>query len=217
MILSFKELRKSRLLKLVIATRNQKKVEEIRRVTKGSSLDLQSLDEFPGCPEVVEDGETFRDNAIKKAVEVAAYCGCAALADDSGLVVDALQGAPGVFSARYAGPDATDQDNLEKLHTAMQPVADQERSARFVCVLAIADPAGNAETFDGVVEGVIAKEAQGNNGFGYDPLFVPVEQNNDGKGRTFAEMSAEEKDRISHRGRALAHFAESLTSRSSNT
>ncbi|MBF0456130.1 MAG: XTP/dITP diphosphatase [Magnetococcales bacterium] len=189
-------------MKIVLATRNQKKVEEIGRVLQDASIELLSLTDFPDCPEVVEDGETFQANAEKKAREVAAFTGCHALADDSGLVVDSLQGAPGVYSARYAGADATDQANLEKVLAALGKTPASQRGARFQCVISFASPGGEVESFFGCVEGRINQTPQGNNGFGYDPVFVPQ-----GGEVTFAEMTAQQKDALSHRGRALAAFA----------
>ncbi len=190
---------KHEILKIVLATRNKKKVEEIKRVLQDSTVELLTLMDFPDCPEVVEDGATFRANAEKKAVEVAAFTGCHALADDSGLVVDALGGAPGIYSARYAGVGATDRDNLEKLLEELAGA--KSRTARFQCVISMAAPGGAVESFVGSVEGRIGTQAAGENGFGYDPVFIP-----EGHATTFAQMSAAEKDSMSHRGRALAAF-----------
>ena len=195
------------LLELVIATRNKKKVEEIRRILEGMPVKLSSLDDFPGCPEVEEDADTFEGNAVKKALAVARYSGCPAVADDSGLEVYALNGAPGVFSARYAGAGAGDRKNLEKLLAELQGVEDPGRGGRFVCVIALAFPDGRVETFDGFVEGRIGGGPRGFNGFGYDPVFLPK-----GHERTFAEMSAGEKDALSHRGRALEKLRFRLSS-----
>lgn len=192
-------------MKIVLATRNRKKVEEIRRVMEGKGISFLSLDDFPECPEVVEDRDTFEGNAGKKAEAVAAFCGLPALADDSGLAVDALGGAPGVYSARYAGPDATDQENFNKVLEGLAGVVGEKRSARFECVLAFAAPGEETRYHAGRVEGVIATIPQGENGFGYDPVFKP-----EGGERTFAQMAAHEKDAMSHRGRALALFADSF-------
>ncbi|MBF0297033.1 MAG: XTP/dITP diphosphatase [Magnetococcales bacterium] len=189
-------------LQLVLATRNRKKMEEIRRVLGQQETRLLTLDDFPDCPEVEEDGATFRDNAAKKALTVARHTGQLALADDSGLLVDGLNGAPGVHSARYAGDNANDADNLDRLLAELNRQPEASRSARFQCVLALADPAGSVRFFDGTVEGRIGHEARGGNGFGYDPIFIPV-----GEERTFAEMPAGMKDSMSHRGRALEAFA----------
>ena len=183
---------------IVLATRNRKKVEEISRIFEGYDIRFVTVDAFPGCPEVEEDGKTFRQNAVKKATYIARYTGCPAIADDSGLEVRALAGAPGVFSARYAGNDADDGKNLRKLLLEMKGLSGEERRARFVCCIAFALPDGNCKTFTGYAEGEIAKKARGFNGFGYDPVFYPS-----GLDRTFAEISDAEKDALSHRGRAL--------------
>lgn len=186
-------------MNIVLATRNRKKVEELMRMFAGYSIVFQTVDAFPGCPEVIEDGRTFRQNAVKKAVAIARYTGCLALADDSGLEVDALDGAPGVYSARYAGKDASDGDNVKKLLKNMMGIDDPvSRTARFVCCIALALPDGRSKTFTGHVKGTIGKRPKGYNGFGYDPVFYPQ-----GHERTFAEMEDTEKDDMSHRGRAM--------------
>ncbi len=183
---------------LVIATRNKKKIEEIRRILEGLQVTLYSIDDFPGCPEVEEDADTFEGNAVKKAVAVARFTGKPAFADDSGLEVYALNRAPGVFSARYAGPDADDHKNRGKLLLEMTGIEKDRRGARFVCLVALAFPDGKVEIFEGFVEGRIGTAPRGSNGFGYDPVFYPT-----GHDRTFAEMRADEKDALSHRGMAL--------------
>ena len=183
-------------MKLIVATRNKHKLEEIHAILSGLDVELHSALDFPEIPDVVEDGETFEANAIKKAVTLARVTGCWALAYDSGLEVDALCGAPGVYSARYAGEPVSYPANNAKL---LRELAGQKnRRARFRCVMALSDPAGRAETVDGRCEGHIIEELRGVAGFGYDPLFVP-----DGCTQTFAEMPAEQKNSISHRGRAL--------------
>jgi XTP/dITP diphosphohydrolase len=192
-------------MELVLATRNKKKVEEIRRITEGLNIDVVTLDNFPECPEVKEDGATFMENAVKKAVAVARYTGKVSLADDSGLEVDALNGAPGIMSARYAGNESDDSKNIGKLLREMENIPLAKRSARFACCLALAYPDGRVLTFLGYSYGMIGKEPAGFNGFGYDPVFYP-----EGYERTFAEISGEEKDAISHRGRALSEFGEYL-------
>lgn len=185
---------------VVIATRNRKKVEEIRRIFSGRAPLLLTMEAFPDCPEVAEDGKTFRANAIKKAVSIARYSGFPAIADDSGLEVYALGGAPGVYSARYAGDRADDRKNVRKLLVSLRPFGRKdERKARFVCCIAFAFPDGRYKTFTGYAEGFIGKKRQGLNGFGYDPVFYPS-----GYIRTFAQMSDAEKDALSHRGKALA-------------
>ncbi|MBF0175627.1 MAG: XTP/dITP diphosphatase [Magnetococcales bacterium] len=192
-------------MKVILATRNRKKVEEFQRVLEGASVELLDLRQYPRAPEVVEDGATFTENAVKKALQIARFTGLSALADDSGLEVDALGKRPGVHSARYAGPDATDRQNLEKLLLELRECPASVRTARFVCVLALADPFGRTRLFEGRVEGRIALEPQGRNGFGYDPVFVP-----EGEERTFACMLPEEKDAMSHRGRAIASLVVAL-------
>ncbi|MBF0461919.1 MAG: RdgB/HAM1 family non-canonical purine NTP pyrophosphatase [Magnetococcales bacterium] len=197
-------------LNIVLATRNHKKTEEMRRILAGTPVLLQNLTDFPSCPEVEEDGLTFQDNAAKKALHVARFTGLLALADDSGLVVDCLGGAPGVLSARYAGPHANDADNLHKLLVDVRACLGHHspqtaRTARFECVLSLARPDGWLRHFQGSVAGHIIDVPRGTQGFGYDPAFVP-----DTKDQTFAEMSGAQKDAISHRGRALAAFAGAL-------
>lgn len=190
------------MLKLVIATRNAHKLEEIRAIFDFSNLEVLSAFDFPEIPDVIEDGETLEENAAKKATEIAAATGCWTLADDSGLEVDALDGAPGVYSARYAGEHGSYADNNARL---LQELADKEdRSARFRTAIALSDPEGNVKLVSGECAGVIIEEGRGGNGFGYDPLFVP-----NGYSETFAELSSEVKNRISHRANALrkAHEA----------
>lgn len=184
---------------LVIATRNKKKVEEIRRILEGMPVTLFTLNDFPGCPETEEDADTFKGNATKKALAIAHHTGRPAVADDSGLEVSALKGAPGILSARYAGQGADDKKNLEKLLSELRGVEKEKRGARFVCVVALVFPDGRVETFKGLVEGRIGTEPKGIGGFGYDPVFYP-----EGHETTFAEMSADEKDALSHRGIALS-------------
>lgn len=187
-------------MQIVAATRNPHKIAELCRITAASKIEWLGLDRFPGMPEVVEDGATFTANAIKKALETARYTGCCSLADDSGLEVAALDGAPGVYSARYAGePVSYERNNLKLLH-ALQ--GHKNRSARFVCVLALCLPDGKCRTVKGVCDGTITEKLRGTDGFGYDPLFLPA-----GYSQTFAEMPMDEKNRISHRGRALAAAA----------
>ena len=184
---------------LVIASRNQKKKNELQQILGDLDFELLSLDDLPPLPEVEEDGSTFAENAIKKAVTVARQTGMLTLADDSGLVVDALQGEPGVYSARYAGPGANDEKNNRKMLQALQNTPDEERTARFVCVIALALPDGRVETVEGTCDGRIDRYPRGSVGFGYDPLFVP-----DGYEESFAQLSPLIKNSISHRGKALA-------------
>jgi len=194
-------------MEIVLATRNRKKVEEIQRITGGTGIKILTMDDFPGCPEVEEDGETFEENAVKKAVAVAKYTGKTALADDSGLEVDALGGEPGTRSARYSGEGADDERNIGKLLYAMRAFHEGERGGRFVCCIALASPDGEVRTFFGYAEGAIGNAPKGSYGFGYDPVFHPR-----GSLRTFAEMSNKEKDALSHRGKALQELKKHLKS-----
>jgi XTP/dITP diphosphohydrolase len=195
-------------MEIVLATRNKKKIQEIKRITADLPVTILSLDNFPHCPETVEDRDTFEENAVKKAVEVCQCTGKPALADDSGLEVNALNGAPGVYSARYAaGTGGNDIRNYEKLLAELKDVPDDKRDAQFVCCIALSFPDGTVKTFFGYAKGRIGREPRGKSGFGYDPVFIPG-----GQKRTFAEMSGEEKDRISHRGKALEKLTEFLHS-----
>lgn len=183
---------------IVLATRNQGKITELAELLKGTGLAVLGLDAFPGAPEVEETGETFEDNALLKARAIAAFTGITAVADDSGLVVDALSGAPGVRSARYAGEDATDAANNARLLRELSGVPPEKRTARFVCVMAAVSPRGEEIVVRGEWEGRVADKARGEGGFGYDPLFVdPVD------GRHAAELPRDEKNRRSHRGAAM--------------
>lgn len=188
-------------MEIVLATRNKKKIEEIKRITVGMPISILTIDDFPGCPDVEEEGSTFEDNAVKKALTIAKYTGKPSVADDSGLEVYALNGSPGTLSSRYAGAGADDEKNIKKLLHEMHSFADDNRAARFVCCIALAFPDGNAKTFFGYVEGKIGKGPKGSLGFGYDPVFYP-----EGQSRTFAEMSSDDKDALSHRGKALREF-----------
>ena len=181
---------------LVIATRNKGKTEEIKSLLKSYPVEIKNLDDFGPIPEVVEDGDTFDDNAYKKASFTAKVLGYPALSDDSGLVVEALDGRPGVHSARYCGEEASDEERSLKILEEMTGV--ENRTAAFECVISIAVPTGPALTYEGRCEGVITEKAAGENGFGYDPIFFypPLK-------KTFAEMTREEKNQVSHRGKAL--------------
>lgn len=185
-------------MKIVIASRNKKKIEELKRILEGLNIKLLSIDDFPHLEEVVEDGRTFEENALKKAKYVCDETGLPALADDSGLEVEALEGKPGVRSARYAGENATDEDNIKKLLMEMERISNDNRRARFVCCIALVLPKGDEKIFWGYVNGMITTQPRGNLGFGYDPIFIP-----EGYTLTFAEMLPEEKDKISHRKKAL--------------
>lgn len=185
---------------IVLATNNRKKVEEFEQILGKYDIEFKCVADFGPLPEPVEDGETFDDNAYKKALHYAKVLGVPAIADDSGLVVDALGGQPGVYSARYAGENATDMDNCLKLLKNMEGITD--RSATFHCVLSLAVPSGPALTYEATCEGMITETFQGEGGFGYDPLFFfPA------LGKTFAEMTAEEKNMVSHRAKAIAELA----------
>jgi XTP/dITP diphosphohydrolase len=190
---------------LLISTRNPHKLEEIRACFAEVHPHLLSPFDLPGMPEVEEDGDTLEANAMKKAIVLARAAGLWALADDTGLEVAALDGAPGVYSARYAGPDATYADNCVKLLQALH--GEENRRARFRTVIALSDPNGDCHWVEGVCEGEILVEARGSGGFGYDPLFRPS-----GHEETFAEMAAERKNLISHRGRALQKAADAWSS-----
>ena len=187
--------------KILVATRNAGKIREISTTLQGVSIEWLSLSSFPELPEVLEDGETFEENALKKARVMALATGIAALADDSGLCVDALNGRPGVLSARYAGAGASDEEKCSRILREMKDIPDASRTARFICVLALVDPVGEEKLFKGVCEGRIVREMRGSAGFGYDPIFYHPESD-----RTFAEMDRDAKNRVSHRGEALREF-----------
>ncbi|NLB88874.1 MAG: XTP/dITP diphosphatase [Syntrophomonadaceae bacterium] len=184
--------------KLLVATRNKGKLKELEELLSPLGIEVISLADIPAIPEIEEDGDSFTANAIKKAQETSRLTGYTCLADDSGLVVDALGGQPGIYSARFAGENASDEENNNKLLELMKNVEAQDRTARFVCVIALADANGKIATVEGICEGMIGFTPQGENGFGYDPLFIPH-----GFNKTFAELSSEEKQQISHRGQAL--------------
>ncbi|WP_300459165.1 XTP/dITP diphosphatase [Desulfobacula sp.] len=188
---------------IVLATRNKGKTREIQSLLKGFPIDIKNLDDFGPIPEVIEDGDTFDDNAYKKASFTARVLGYPAMADDSGLCVEALDGAPGVYSARYAGENATDADNVKKMLDELKNKAN--RNAAFKCVISIAVPTGAALTYEGECQGVLTKKTVGENGFGYDPLFFYPELN-----KTFAQLTIEEKGKVSHRGKALKEIADEM-------
>lgn len=190
------------MIRILLASRNRQKLKELATCLQGLELDLITLDEVGDAPPVEEDGTTFQDNAVKKATEVARATGMLTVADDSGLVVDALGGAPGVRSSRYAHETATDRENNDKLLREMADVPEELRSARFVCAAAVADPDGLVGVVEGSCEGSIAFEERGEHGFGYDPLFTKA-----GYNKTFAELSPDIKNRISHRFLALQKAA----------
>ena len=190
--------------RLILATRNPGKLAELRRIlaAAGVSAAVTDLGDVPGMPEVAETGRTFAENALLKARAVAAFAGLPAVADDSGLCVDALNGMPGVLSARWSGRHGDDEANLRLLLAQIADVPATERGARFVCAAALVLPSGAEHVTEGVVHGRLTGSPRGTNGFGYDPIFVP-----DGCELTTAQMSADEKDKISHRGKALRALA----------
>ena len=185
---------------LVLASRNKGKTAEIKELLKNHSVQIRNLDDFGPIPPIEEDGDTFEANAYKKASLTARYLGFPAMADDSGLCVDALEGAPGVYSARYGGPDATDAQRCMKLLDALGD--NPNRGARFECVISLAVPTGPALTYEASCQGLITQQPIGTNGFGYDPIFFYPEF-----GKTFAELTREEKNRVSHRGKALRELS----------
>lgn len=192
-------------MKFVIATHNQKKLKELSRILKPLGIEaVTAADLGIKLEEVEETGSTFEENAELKAAAACRQTGLPAVADDSGLQVDALNGAPGVFSARYAGEGATDADRYNKLLLEMSGIPDEKRSARFVSAICCVFPSGDKVYARGECEGKIGYEPKGENGFGYDPLFVVSD------GRTYAQLSDEEKDAISHRGNALRIFSQNL-------
>ncbi|MDA8428968.1 MAG: XTP/dITP diphosphatase [Geobacteraceae bacterium] len=186
---------------LVVATRNRGKLKEIQAVLEGVVEVVRCAADFPGFSETIEDGLTFQENALKKAREAMLFTSLPALADDSGLVVDALDGRPGVYSARFAGEGAEDADNNQRLLEELAQVPAGQRQGAFMCVLAFVTPDGIEQVFSGRVGGIILTSGRGDGGFGYDPLFLV-----DGFNRTMAELSLQEKNHISHRGQALQHF-----------
>lgn len=185
-------------MELVVATRNKNKLREIKALLKGLPVKVCSLDLFKGVPEVIEDGKTLEENAIKKAVQVSRFLKKFAVADDSGLEVEYLNGDPGIYSARFSGKGATYKSNNEKLFRLLKGVPLAKRKACFKCVIAVADKGKVIGIAEGKCEGKIGIESKGENGFGYDPVFTP-----DGYKETFAEISPARKNKISHRSRAL--------------
>ncbi len=184
-------------LTVVLATRNKDKIREIKQILRGLNIDVLTLDQFPDVPEVIEDGETIEANALKKAKAVSDATQLVTLADDTGLEVDYLNGQPGVYSSRFAGERATYDDNCKKLLGLMKGVANEQRTARFRCVMAIVGP-GIEKLVERTCEGFIINKKRGKQGFGYDPVFYVPDYD-----QTFAEMSLTLKNKISHRGRAL--------------
>ncbi len=190
---------------LVLATKNQGKIREIERALDLPNLEIRSLQDFPDLPEVEEDGRTFQENAFKKAQTCAQATGRPALADDSGLEVDCLNGAPGIYSARFSGTGATDEANNRKLLSLLGGIPEEKRTARFVCQMVLYLPEGKWIQAEGFCPGIIAPGPRGEHGFGYDPVFYLPEF-----GKTMAEIPLEEKNRISHRAQALREIRSHL-------
>jgi len=193
--------------RVVLATRNKHKIDELRAIlaATGVEVELLGVAEFPDLPDVAETGVTFAENALLKAVDMASRTGLPAIADDSGLCVDVLGGAPGIFSARWAGKHGEDRANLELLLAQLADIADEHRQAHFACAAALALPDGTRVVREGRIDGTLLHAPRGANGFGYDPIFLP-----DGYERTTAEMPADEKNAISHRTRAFQALAQDL-------
>ena len=190
---------------IVIATKNINKVKEIDAIFSLPDLEFKSLLDFPGLPEIVEDGETFIDNAFIKARTAAAHSGLLTIADDSGLSIDYLNGEPGVLSARFGGPGAGDRDKCYLILDKLKGVPFEERTARFVCAAAIVDPSGKEWIIEETCEGIITQNMRGSSGFGYDPIFLIEEY-----GKTLAELGMEIKNRLSHRAKAFRKVKEQL-------
>ena len=192
-------------MELIVATRNKDKCKELQALLQDRGVRLRTIADFPGAPDVVEDGATCEANAIKKALSAARFTGLPAIADDTGLEVAALDGRPGVYAARYAGESATYEDNWRKLLHELNGVPSTKRQARFVTVAAIAYPDGRVQVALGTLDGVITERPQGMSGFGYDPIFLVPE-----KGKTLAEMTPDEKNQVSHRAHAFQRAKELL-------
>jgi XTP/dITP diphosphohydrolase len=192
-------------MKIVFATRNEGKVREIREMLGRTDIELVSLNQYSAVPEIVEDGQTYLENALKKAKIISGFTGQTVLADDSGLQVDILEGEPGLYSARYAGEGATDEKNNAKLLAKLKNIPEEKRTASFRCALVLYRPDGRFEAFEAGWNGRIVDEARGGNGFGYDPIFLDPQLN-----KTAAQLPPEIKNRISHRGQAFAKLKSHL-------
>lgn len=190
---------------VIIASGNQGKLKEFKELMKDLAVEVKSLKDFPEIGDIEENGTSFAENAYIKAKAVFDATGCLSIADDSGLEVDALDGAPGIYSARYAGEDKNDAANNEKLLQEMDAVPKEQRGAQFHCAIVAIDKNGNRYDAEGIVRGEILRAPQGENGFGYDPLFYIEEF-----GRTTAELSMDEKNKISHRGKAVRRIVDVL-------
>lgn len=183
---------------VIIATKNPGKAKEFEHIFSSRGITVRTLLDYPEIPEVEETGTTFEENATLKAEAVSKALGKMVIGDDSGLIVDALEGRPGIYSARYAGEPKNDQNNTDKVLSELEDIPEEKRTARFYCALAVAIPGQETKTVSGTCEGRILKERRGSNGFGYDPVFYVPE-----KGLAMAELSSDEKNKISHRANAL--------------
>ena len=192
-------------MKIIFATKNEGKVREISEMLEGTGVELVSLNDIENPPSIIEDGKTYRENALKKARIISEYTRKAVLADDSGLEVGILKGEPGIYSARYAGPEATDDENNAKLLSRLKDIPGNKRDASFFCALVLYQPDGHFELFEAEWRGKIIDEAKGNNGFGYDPIFLSSDF-----GKTAAELPPEIKNKVSHRGQAFEKLKEYL-------
>jgi XTP/dITP diphosphohydrolase len=192
-------------MKIVFASGNEGKVKEIKAMLGGMGVELVSLKDYTGVPEIVEDGNTFLENALKKAKIISAFTGETVLADDSGLRVNALEGEPGIYSARYAGEKATDDDNINLLLARLKNIPKEKRTAVFCCALVLYRTDGSYDCFETKWPGLIIDERRGNNGFGYDPVFFVPELN-----KTAAELPPEIKNKVSHRGQAFTQLKKAL-------
>ena len=195
-------------MKIVFASGNEGKVKEIREMLEGMGIELVSLTDYKGVPEIVEDGKTFLENALKKAKVISGFTGETVLADDSGLQVDVLGGEPGIYSARYAGEKATDDDNINLLLARLKNIPQEKRTAFFCCALVLYRTNGSYDCFESKWQGLIIDDRRGNNGFGYDPVFFLPELN-----KTAAELPPEIKNKVSHRGQAFAKLKNTLRER----
>ena len=198
-------------MKIVFASRNEGKVKEIREMLQEIDVKLVSLNNYANVPEIVEDGKSFLENALKKAKIISEFTGETVLADDSGLQVDVLGGEPGIYSSRYAGENATDEENIAKLIAKLKDIPQEKRAASFFCVLVLYRIDGSYDCFEGKWRGQIIDEPRGNNGFGYDPVFLVPELK-----MTAAELPAEIKNKVSHRGQAFAQLKKSLREKLKN-
>ena len=193
-------------MRLIIATGNEDKVREIDEILEGTGFEAISMEQAGFDPDIVEDGTTFEENALKKAMAVHELSGEYVMADDSGLCIDALDGAPGIYSARFCGEDSTYEEKFKKIFEMLADVPEEQRTAQFVCAIAVVRPDGASFTVRGECRGVLHEKPMGENGFGYDPIFYVPEF-----GMTTAQMEPEVKNSISHRGRALRAMVEKLT------